>query len=50
MVERLDEEKHLGMIVKKLKPKIQNQMGHQFFGWFKALLHVGNEIEEQLAK
>ncbi|KAM7489419.1 hypothetical protein LguiB_026903 [Lonicera macranthoides] len=50
MVERLDEEEQLGMIVKNLKPEIRTQMGHQFFGKFKALLHVGNEIEEELAK
>ena len=25
-------------------------MGHQFFSRFKALLHVGNEIEDELAK
>ena len=50
MVERLDEEEQLGMIVKNLKPKIRGQMGYQFFGRFKALQHVANEIEEELTK
>ncbi|KAM7522818.1 hypothetical protein LguiA_012730 [Lonicera macranthoides] len=50
MVERMDEEEQLGMIVKNLKTEIRNKMGHQFFDRFKALLHVGNEIEKELAK
>lgn len=50
MVERMDEEEQLGIIVKNLKTKIRTLMGHQFFGCFKALLYVANEIEEELAK
>ena len=49
MVERLDEEEQLGLVVKNLKPKIKAQLGPQLFNRYKALLHVGNEIEEDLA-
>ena len=50
MVERLDEEEQLGLVVKNLKPEIKAQLGRQFFNRYKALLHVGNEIKEDLAK
>ena len=50
MVERLDEEEQLGLVVKNLKLLIKAQLGRQFFNRYKALLHVGNEIEEDLAK
>ena len=50
MVERLDEKEQLGLVVKNLKPEIKAQLGRQFFNRYKALLHVGNEIEEHLAK
>ena len=38
------------MIVKNFKPEIRNNMGHQYFKRYKALMHVANEIEEELAQ
>ena len=50
MVDRIPEEEQLGMIVKNFKPEIRNGMGHQYFKRYKALMHVANEIEEELAQ
>ena len=38
------------MIVKNFKPDIRSGMGHQYFEWYKALMHVANEIEEEFAQ
>ena len=38
------------MIAKNFKPEIRAGMGRQYFEWYRALMHVANEIEEELAK
>ena len=38
------------MIAKNFKPEIRAGMGRQYFECYKALMHVANETEEELAK
>ena len=50
MVDRIPEEEQLSMIAKNFKPEIKAGMGRQYFEHYKALIHVANETEEDLAK
>ena len=50
MVDRIPEEEQLGMIVKNFEPEIWSDMGHQYFEWYKAPMHVANAIKEELAQ
>ena len=38
------------MIVKNFKPKIRSSMGHQYIERYKALMHITNETDEELAQ
>ena len=50
MVDRIPMEEQLSMITKNFKLEIRADMGRQYFERYKALMHVANETEEELAK
>ena len=50
MVDRIPEDEQLSMIAKNFKLEIRTGMGRQYFERYKALMHVANETEEELAK
>ena len=50
MVDRIPKEEQLSMIAKNFKPKIRAGMGREYFERYKALMHVANETEKELAK
>ena len=50
MVDWIPEEEQLSMIAKNFKLEIRASMGRQYFEQYKALMHVANETEKELAK
>ena len=50
MVDRIPEEEQLSMIAKNFKPELRAGMERKYFERYKALMHVANKTEEELAK